>query len=305
MYNDLSAYQSPHLPTLEVLGDTYIPVGQAKPTYLGVGKTDLFDPLFGFEGKSMTKADYEEWLRQRRRGQHRQPLITCVPDDCKICLTCPQEALHSCLRTMDHNVDTAISISDFDHENLHNPPVKKKLDINKGGILPEVYKIPMCGLAGAKTTMWQKDPAGFIHIMAPGQPEDEQLKATSNLHHSNVSPSAYPMVVSTFKLNELLQVVFDPEPKLEDILSFEAKALAYGNHWLANFPDRPFNHYQHYLICPSAQFLRELGSLGRWSSVVCEAANRFWKFGRKSGRNINQSRSTMAQFLARTYRRPV
>ena len=163
----------------------------------------------------------------------------------------------------------------------------------------------MCGLAGAKTKKWQRDPTGFKHILAPGLPEDEELTAESHLHHTKVSPSAYPMVVSNSKLNELLEVIFDSDPPLEDILSFEEKALAYGNHWLANFPDRPFNHYQHYIICHSAQFLRELGSLGRWSSVVCEAANRFWKFGRKSGRNINQSRSTMAQFLARTNVRPM
>ena len=202
---DLSNYVSSHLPTLEVLDETYRPPGQQKPIYVGKGKTPLFDGAHGFgDGFCMVQADFEEWTRQRRRGQ------VTMPDSTVLSQHFPIECLHCSLRCMDHHVETAASIVSVKHENLFDPPTKTRMDLNKH--LSKEFQIPLLGLAGKRSKDFQSDPTWLKQIMAPGLGDAHDLTAESHQQFERVSPLAYHMVESLFNLNQLLRVLWDAEP---------------------------------------------------------------------------------------------
>ena len=294
----------PHVypPALQVLSP-YVPDGEAPLPFLGYGAENLFpENPHAIPGKTFTKADYEMWLSQRKKGQKGRPLTTCIPDDCKVYKVMPLECLHAGLRIGDKQVDTAVAMIKLEqHLGLHELVVSTKLDLNK--ILPAEFKIPMQGLSGAICKKFQRDPRWVLLLLAPGLPADQELKTNSHEHFDDVSSMAFHLTESLAQADWLLTVLWQLEPSQSDIEDlFEVRALAYGAHFKKHFPTVKFNHYQHFLICHGVQFLKETGS-GRHSTVVTESANKHWKFGLKrnaSGRLKNQSVSQLAAFQART-----
>ena len=90
-------------------------------------------------------------------------------------------------------------------------------------------------------------------------------------------PKYKAIKTSLVMLSALLKTVMAVAPTAEEVTGFKASATEYAEFMLGNFEGYHFFNYEHVLICHAWEFLEKYGSLGAYSSILCEAFNALWK----------------------------
>ena len=75
----------------------------------------------------------------------------------------------------------------------------------------------------------------------------------------------------------LLKTVMKVSPTPQEVWGFRGKALEYAKHMKAAFPEHKVFNYEHFIVCHAWELLEKYGTIGAYSSIVCEACNAVWK----------------------------
>ena len=89
-------------------------------------------------------------------------------------------------------------------------------------------------------------------------------------------PKYEAMKTSLVMLCALLRTAMAVTTTEEEVAGFKGSATEYADWMRANFVGYTFFNYEHVLICHAWEFLEKHGTLGAYSSILCEAFNAVW-----------------------------
>lgn len=142
---------------------------------------------------------------------------------------------------------------------------------------------PMQGWSGTRVYLilkqlkdWGKD-TWFTRLLAPTTPAHFSPQLREELGCRIAHPKLNDMFKCGNGLSDLLDTCSAHKPAPEKIWSFAADAKKWGDHLLSIDSEYNLINYEHYLCCHAWELLQKFGSIGAFSSIVCEALNAVWK----------------------------